>query len=218
MFGSIARRYDRANTILSGGVHHLWRRTAVRWSGARRGDRILDCATGTGDLAIAFEQVVGRGNVTGTDFTPEMIELARAKAPSIDFEIADVTKLPYDDASFDISAIAFGIRNVADPRAGIGELARVVRSGGRVMVLEFGQPPGRAFRAIYDTYRQRVLPRLGGMVTGEPDAYAYLEESAGRFPCGAAFVALMRESAAFSAIDFRPLTFGIAYLYRAVKA
>jgi demethylmenaquinone methyltransferase/2-methoxy-6-polyprenyl-1,4-benzoquinol methylase len=218
MFGSIAGRYDRANTILSAGVHHRWRKATVRWSGAKSGEAVLDCATGTGDLAIAFRKAVGAiGRVVGTDFTPEMIELARAKAGDIEFDVADVTKLPYGDATFDISSISFGIRNVADPRRGIAELARVVRSGGRVMVLEFGQPPNRAFRALYDLYRARILPRLGGLVTGEQDAYAYLERSAGRFPCGEEFAALMRDSGDFASVDFRPLTFGIAWLYRGVK-
>jgi demethylmenaquinone methyltransferase/2-methoxy-6-polyprenyl-1,4-benzoquinol methylase len=218
MFGSIAGRYDRANTILSAGVHHLWRGATVDWSGTKRGEAVLDCATGTGDLAIAFRKAVGAtGRVVGTDFTPEMIDLARAKASDIEFDIADVTKLPYDDATFDISSISFGIRNVADPRRGIAELARVVRRGGRVMVLEFGQPPNRAFRALYDLYRARILPRLGGLVTGEQDAYAYLERSAGRFPCGEEFAQLMRESGDFASVEFRPLTFGIAWLYRGVK-
>ena len=115
MFGSIAGRYDRANTIMSAGVHHLWRRAAVRWSGAKPGDAVLDCATGTGDLAIAFKKAVGNGRVVGTDFTPEMIELARRKSSDITFEVADVTALPFDDDSFDIASISFGIRNVGDP-------------------------------------------------------------------------------------------------------
>jgi demethylmenaquinone methyltransferase/2-methoxy-6-polyprenyl-1,4-benzoquinol methylase len=218
MFGSIAGRYDRANTILSGGVHHRWRRRTVRWSRAKRGDRVLDCATGTGDLAIAFQRVVGKeGEVIGTDFTPEMLALAHAKAKHIKFELADVTHLPYDDASFDISSIAFGIRNVADPRAGIRELARVVKSGGRVMILEFGQPPNSAFRAVYDFYRRHLLPRLGGIVTGERAAYEYLDRSAGAFPSAEAFVSLMRESADFSEVDYVRLMFGVAYVYRGVK-
>ena len=218
MFASIATRYDRANTILSAGVHHRWRRAAVRMANVKPGDRILDCATGTGDLAIEFQKAVGqRGVVVGTDFTPEMIELARAKSPSIRFEVADVTQLPYDAGSFDVAAIAFGIRNVGDPGRGIAELARVVRSGGRVIVLEFGQPPNRLFRALYDFYRVRVMPRIGGAITGKQDAYEYLESSAARFPCGDEFVAMMRESADFGTIDVRPLTLGIAYLYRGVK-
>jgi len=219
MFSSIAGRYDRANTILSGGVHHRWRRKTVRWSGAKRGDRVLDCATGTGDLAIAFKRAVGEeGIVIGTDFTPEMLDLARAKAKQIEFDLADVMHLPYDDASFDISSIAFGIRNVADPRAGVRELARVVKSGGRVMILELGSPPNGAFRRIYDFYRRHILPTVGGIVTGEQHAYEYLERSSSEFPCGDAFVRLMQESAAFHSVEYERLMSGIAYVYRGVKA
>ena len=214
MFASISTRYDRANTVLSAGVHHLWRKKAVRVSGAQPGDRVLDCATGTGDLAIAFKKAVGpNGRVLGTDFVPEMLELAKTKARDIDFEVADVTKLPYGDASFDVASISFGIRNVNEPRKGIAEMARCVRKGGRVLVLEFGQPRGRAFGALYDFYRRKVMPKIGGMVTGEQDAYEYLERSAGRFPCGEEFVQLMREAADFESISVTSLTFGIAYLY-----
>lgn len=214
MFASISTRYDRANTVLSGGVHHYWRRKTVRRSGAKRGDRVLDCATGTGDLAIAFHKITG--DVTGTDFVPEMLILARAKSREVTFDVADVTDLPFENDSFDIASIAFGIRNVNDPRKGIAEMARVVRPGGRVMVLEFGQPRNRAVGALYDFYRRRVLPKLGGMVTGEQEAYEYLDKTAGRFPCGDDFVQLMREAAPFRSIEYTPLTFGIAYLYRAV--
>ena len=218
MFASISTRYDRANTVLSGGIHHLWRRKAVRWSEAAAGDRVLDCATGTGDLAIAFRNAVGAtGRVVGTDFVPEMLEVARTKAPDITFEAADVTRLPYGDGSFDVASISFGIRNVNDPRKGIAEMARTLRSGGRLIVLEFGQPRSRFFGALYDFYRRRVMPKLGGMVTGEQDAYEYLESSAGRFPCGEDFVAMMRDAAAFSSVEYKTLTFGIAYLYRGIK-
>ncbi|HVR41314.1 MAG TPA: class I SAM-dependent methyltransferase [Thermoanaerobaculia bacterium] len=214
MFASIAGGYDRANTILSAGVHHLWRRKAVRRSGAKPGDRVLDCATGTGDLAIAFRKA--GAEVIGTDFVPEMLALAITKAPEIHFEVADVTALPYESATFDVASIAFGIRNVGDPRKGIAELARVVKPGGRVIVLEFGQPRSRVFRAAYDAYRKRVLPRVGGVVTGKRDAYEYLESSSARFPSGDEFVAMMRDAAKFSSIDYVPLTFGIAYLYRGI--
>ena len=218
MFASISTRYDRANTVLSGGVHHLWRKKAVRWSQARLGNSVLDCATGTGDLAIAFRNAVGAGGrVVGTDFVPEMLEVARTKAPDITFEVADVTQLPYDDASFDIASISFGIRNVNDPRKGIAEMARTLRSGGRLIVLEFGQPRSRLFGALYTFYRTRLMPKLGGIVTGEQVAYEYLESSAGRFPCGEEFVAMMKSAADFSSVEFKRLTFGIAYVYRAVK-
>src|SRR5205823_13031339 len=141
-------RYDRANTILSGGIHHLWRRRVVRRAGVRAGDKVLDCATGTGDLAIRFAKE--GASVVGTDFTPEMIALARAKAPAIRFEVADVTSLPFEDNSFDVASIGFGIRNVADPVKGIAEMARVAK---KVVILEFGQPRNAVLRALYKFYR-----------------------------------------------------------------
>lgn len=218
MFAAISSRYDRTNTVLSAGVHHLWRKKAVRASGAKPGDRVLDCATGTGDLAIAFKKAVGAsGRVLGTDFVPEMLDVARTKARDVEFETADVTQLPYGDDSFDIASISFGIRNVSDPSRGIAELARVVRPGGRVIVLEFGQPSGRVFGALYELYTRHLLPRIGGALTGDREAYAYLQTSAGRFPCGDEFVALMRGAARWSSIEHTPLTFGIAYLYKGVK-
>src|SRR5688500_10182154 len=219
MFRSISGRYDRANTVLSGGIHHRWRARAVRAAGARKGESVLDCATGTGDLAIAFKKAVGdSGRVIGTDFVPEMLEIARIKAPNIQFEVADVTKLPYGDQAFDVASISFGIRNVNDPGRGLAEMARVLRPGGRLIVLEFGQPHSRAFGAIYDWYRRIILPRVGGAITGRREAYEYLEASASTFPCGEDFVRLMRENGSFASIDATPLTFGIAWLYRGVKA
>ena len=217
MFRDISPGYDRANQVLSGGIHHLWSRAAVRLSQAKKGDAVLDCATGTGDLAIAFKKRVQYGRVVGTDFVPEMIELARKKSPRIEFEVADVTQLPYANDTFDVASISFGIRNVGDPRKGISELARVVKPGGRVIILEFGQPRGRAFSAFYDFYRKRILPRLGGVLTGNRDAYDYLESSTARFPSGDDFVAMMREAADFTSVDQRPLTLGIAWLYRGIK-
>ena len=211
MFASIATRYDRANNVLSGGVHHLWRRRAVRRAGVRPGQRVLDCATGTGDLAIAFRKA--GADVIGVDFTPEMIERARAKAPRIRFEVADVTSLPFSNDSFDIASIAFGIRNVADPVKGIREMARVVRPPGRVIVLEFGEPP-----LWFRGYHAHVLPRLGAALTGNRDAYKYLQTSTAKFPSGNDFVALMSRAARFEKITFEPLTFGVAYLYVGITA
>ncbi|HJT16010.1 MAG TPA: ubiquinone/menaquinone biosynthesis methyltransferase [Thermoanaerobaculia bacterium] len=211
MFASIATRYDRANTVLSAGVHHLWRRRAVRRAGVRRGQRVLDCATGTGDLAIAFRKA--GAEVVGVDFTPQMIDLARAKARDIRFEVADVTSLPFSNDSFDIASIAFGIRNVADPVKGIAEMARVVRPFGKVIVLEFGEPP-----RWFSLYHKHVLPRIGAMVTGNRDAYDYLQSSTADFPRGEAFVDLMRRSARFDSIAYEPLTFGIANLYVGVTS
>jgi demethylmenaquinone methyltransferase/2-methoxy-6-polyprenyl-1,4-benzoquinol methylase len=219
MFASISTRYDRTNTVLSGGIHHLWRKRAVRAAAVKPGHSVLDCASGTGDLAIAFKKAVGgSGRVVGTDFVPEMLDVARTKAADVEFEVADVTRLPYADATFDVSSISFGIRNVNDPGKGISELARVVKPGGRVIVLEFGQPRSRAFGALYAFYNRHILPRIGGLLTGERDAYSYLQTSAGRFPSGDEFVKLMHESARFSSIECEPLTFGIAWLYVGKKA
>jgi demethylmenaquinone methyltransferase / 2-methoxy-6-polyprenyl-1,4-benzoquinol methylase len=219
MFGEIAGSYDLANTVLSGGVHHLWRRSLVRWSGAKEGQRVLDCATGTGDLAIAFKKAVGSGEVIGTDFCAEMLVPAPGKAQkqglTIKFEQADVTQLPYESASFDISSISFGIRNVQDPAKGLSELARVVRPGGVVMVLEFGQPSTPGFQQAYDFYSKKVLPKIGGLITGRPQAYEYLQNSSAQFPCGDDFVSLMKSTGKFAKIEYKPLTFGIAYLYKA---
>jgi demethylmenaquinone methyltransferase/2-methoxy-6-polyprenyl-1,4-benzoquinol methylase len=183
----------------------------VRRAEVRRGQRVLDCATGTGDLAIRFQEA--GAEVVGIDFTPQMIEMAKAKAPSIRFDVADVMSLPYSNDSFDIASIAFGIRNVTDPRKAIVEMARVVRSGGKVIVLEFGKPPG-----WFSLYHRHVLPRVGAIVTGEPEAYKYLQASTTEFPSGDKFVKLMRESARFDSIKYEALTFGIAYLYVGVTA
>jgi demethylmenaquinone methyltransferase/2-methoxy-6-polyprenyl-1,4-benzoquinol methylase len=218
MFASIAPRYDRANTLMSGGIHHLWRRRAVRRAHVRRGNAVLDCATGTGDLAIAFKRAVGaEGRVVGTDFTPEMIALAHAKAQDITFEVADVKALPYDTGSFDVASIAFGIRNVDDPARGLAEMARVVRSGGRVIVLELGRPRNRLIRWAYDRYCRVALPRLGGALTGDRAAYEYLEVSSAQFPHDDEFVSLMESAADFASVEVEPLTFGAAYLYCGVK-
>jgi len=185
MFANIAPRYDRANTLMSGGIHHLWRRRAVRRARVRRGDAVLDCATGTGDLAIAFKQAVGPGGrVVGTDFTPEMIALARAKSREVTFEVADVKNLPYDDGSFDVASIAFGIRNVDNPVRGIAEMARVVGSGGRVVVLELGRPRNRFIRWAYDRYCHVALPRLGGALTGDRPGGGAPRGSSDRRPSG----------------------------------
>jgi demethylmenaquinone methyltransferase/2-methoxy-6-polyprenyl-1,4-benzoquinol methylase len=210
MFTSVASRYDRANTILSGGIHHRWRRRAVRRSKVTQGDRVLDCATGTGDLAIAFRRA--GATVIGTDFVEAMLDIARRKAPDIEFRAADAMRLPFEDASFDISSIAFGIRNVADPAKAIGEMARVLRPGGRLVVLEFGQPRG-AFAPFYKLYCRYILPRIGGILTGDRAAYEYLEKSAATFPSGDDFAALMKRSAKFDSVTWEPLTLGIAYLY-----
>jgi len=218
MFAGLASRYDRTNTVLSLGIHKLWRRKVVRLSGAKAGMSILDCATGTGDLALEFKKVVGQsGTVTGTDFCAEMLDFAPAKANALGldvrFELADAMRLQYADNSYDIASISFGIRNVDSPSQCLKEMARVVRSGGRVMILEFGQPEG-VFRYLYSFYRAVFMPMLGWIVTGKnKDAYNYLLDTTAVFPSGKKFIEMMEASGVFSEWHYVPFTFGIAYLY-----
>ncbi len=221
MFADIASRYDRANSVLSLGTHKRWRKKAVRASGARPGDAVLDVATGTGDLAFAFKQAVGGGSVVGSDFCQPMLDEAMVKRQrlgmDVAFEQADAMALPYQDSAFDVASIAFGIRNVDDPASALAEMARVTRSGGRVVVLEFGQPRG-IMAAPYKLYSKLVMPRVGGALTGHREAYEYLPETAAAFPCGDDFVDLMNGAAKFSSIKVTPLTGGIAWLYVATVA
>ncbi|MNL09928.1 Ubiquinone/menaquinone biosynthesis C-methyltransferase UbiE [compost metagenome] len=221
MFAKVAANYDRGNSVLSMGIHHLWRKKLVKWSGAKAGQKVLDCATGTGDLAIEFKKAVGpQGKVTGTDFCAEMLIPAPAKAAErgldITFEQADVTQLQYTDNLFDITSISFGIRNVSDPVKALKEMARVTRSGGTVMVLEFGQVQVPVFSSLYNFYSLHVLPKIGGLVTGQKDAYEYLQKSSAAFPCRDGFLDLMKESQAFSSYEYTSLTGGIAYIYKGV--
>lgn len=222
MFASIAGRYDITNSVLSMGTHHRWRKAAVKMSGASEGMSVLDCATGTGDLAIEFKKKVGSGGrVLGTDFCAEMMETAPAKAAGkkleIGFETADAMNLPYDEHTFDIASISFGIRNVDDPLKSLKELGRVVKPGGRVIVLEFGQPKG-LFKYPYAFYSRYVIPFVGGMMTGNREAYAYLPETSANFPAGDAFIELMEKSGKFSDMQSRRLMGGIAYIYAGTVA
>ena len=217
MFADIADDYDRINSVLSFGVHHAWRKKAVLESGAHEGDHVLDCATGTGDLAIEFKKTVGdSGYVMGTDFCAPMIEPAPGKAKEkgleIDFEVADAMNLPYDDDKFDIASIAFGIRNVDDPVVALKDMARVVKPDGRVVVLEFGQPKG-IMKLPYELYSQHIMPAIGGWLSGNREAYTYLPRTSAEFPAGKKFLALMDESGAFKEKRAIRLTGGIAYVY-----
>lgn len=217
MFSDIAPKYDLTNSVLSLGVHHLWRHATVKASGARAGMRVLDCATGTGDLALAFKRAVGpTGRVLGTDFNADMLSFApakaRAKGLDVEFEVADAMRLPYADATFDVSSIAFGIRNVDDPVVALGEMARVVVPGGKVVILEFGQPRG-IMGLTYRFYSKHIIPFIGGLLTGHREAYEYLPETAAAFPCREDFLDRMRQTGRFADVHYKELTGGIAFLY-----
>lgn len=217
MFADIANDYDQINGILSFGVHNAWRKKTVLESGAKPGHKVLDCATGTGDLALEFKKTVGhQGHVLGTDFCKEMIEHAPGKAEDrqlvVDFEVADVMNLPYDDNEFDITSIAFGIRNVDDPSVALKEMARVVKPGGKVVILEFGQPKG-VVGVPFRFYSRHVMPAVGGFISGNREAYTYLPETSATFPAGDNFLELMDKSGVFSNKKAVKLTGGIAYVY-----
>lgn len=217
MFADIADRYDRTNTTLSMGTHHLWRRRAVRESGVRSGDSVLDCATGTGDLALAFKRAAGpNGRVVGTDFCAEMLAHAPSKAEraglDIEWEVQDAMHLDFPDATFDVTSISFGIRNVDDPVVALRSMARVTKPGGRVVVLEFGQPGG-VFGRVFRWYSDNVIPFVGGKLTGEPEAYTYLNETSSQFPCGESFLELATDAGCFAATRSVAMSGGICWLY-----
>jgi demethylmenaquinone methyltransferase/2-methoxy-6-polyprenyl-1,4-benzoquinol methylase len=216
MFAQIAPRYDLANDALSFGIHRSWRKRAVELAEIQPGMSVLDCATGTGDLALAFKRATGTGEVVGTDFCAEMIAPAPQKAAraglAVRFEVADVLQLPYPDRTFDRASISFGIRNVDDPVRCMQQLARVTKPGGRVIVLEFGQPGG-LYGALYHFHSRFVMPLLGQLLTGNRQAYEYLPRTAAQFPAGENFLALMKTAGCFTTTRAVSLWLGTAWVY-----
>ena len=179
MFDRIARVYDRMNSVMTAGMHHHWRERAADLASVGPGDRALDVATGTGDLAIALR---ARGaEVTALDFSEGMLDVARAKAPDIRFEQGDALALPYADSEFDAVTVGFGARNFSDLGRGLREITRVTRPGGRIVVLEITTPQGAPLSWFFSIWFDRVVPALGRMA-GDRDAYAYLPSSVRRFP------------------------------------
>ena len=216
MFAEVAPGYDRANHALSFGVDLWWRRKAVAMTRVVRGERGLDVCAGTGDLSLALQR--NGAEVVGTDFCAPMLVRAAAKgserATKPRFLAADAMALPFCDAVFDFATVAFGIRNVSDPGAALREMARVVRPGGRVVVLEFCKPRFPLLASAYRFYFRFVLPTLGSWICGTKNgAYRYLHDSVMAFPERDAFLSLMRE-AGLQSPRMRLLTGGIAALYR----
>jgi demethylmenaquinone methyltransferase/2-methoxy-6-polyprenyl-1,4-benzoquinol methylase len=197
MFDRIAGLYDRMNTVMTAGLHHQWRRRAVDLAALSPGARALDVATGTGDLALELAtRVAPDGEVVATDFSERMLELARAKAASqngtvVRFETANALSLPYADNAFDAATVGFGARNFSDLRAGLAEMTRVVRPGGRVVVLEITTPRRPPLSTFFEVWFDRVVPALGRVADSQ--AYSYLPSSVRRFPGPEQLAGLMWE-------------------------
>ena len=213
MFARISGRYDLLNHLLSLGIDRGWRRAAVRAAGPLEGGCVVDVCCGTGDLALAFARA--RARVLGVDFTPEMLRHAgpkRLDGERVVFANGDALRLPVRDASADVVSVAFGVRNLADPVAGLREMARVVRPGGRVLVLECSPPPKGPVGACYNFYFTRVLPWIGGLISGDREAYRYLPRTVVAWP-PAEQVRERMNSVGLVDCDYRALTGGVAYLH-----
>jgi len=213
MFDRIARRYDLLNHLLSAGTDVRWRRRAVRLLDPQPGWRILDLATGTGDFAF---EAASRGSVrvTGVDLSVPMLRVGceKRRGRAVDLLCGDAEGLPFRDGTFDGVTVGFGIRNVARLDAGLREMGRVLRRGGRAVILEFSRPRTPVLSHLYMFYFKNLLPRIGALVSGDRVAYTYLYESVVRFPEGQDFLAAM-ERAGFREVRERRLTFGIATVY-----
>ena len=222
MFAGIARRYDLLNHLLSGNVDKSWRRLVARTlqPSLVEGARVLDVACGTGDLSRVLARA-GAASVIGLDFCRPMLEIARRKGAadgrSIPFVEGDALRLPFADGAFDVVTIAFGLRNLADVEEGLRELLRILKPGGRAAVLEFSSPVVPGFRALFRFYFTRLLPRIGGWLSGSRGAYRYLPDSVSRFPDQERLAALMR-GAGFEEVGYRNLTGGIAALHTGTRA
>lgn len=214
MFGRIARRYDLANHLLSGGADFFWRRRAAKIVGNWHPGDVLDLATGSGDLALAIQRRLPAARIVAADFSPEMLEIARKKGVA-NTVVADALQLPFESGSFDCVTVAFGLRNMADWDRALAEMRRVLRSGGHLLVLDFSIPTG-ALQPAYRFYLHRCLPLLASIVTGQKAAYDYLGGSIEKFPSGSAMRELI-ECNGFRDAAAEPLTGGIATIYTAAK-
>jgi demethylmenaquinone methyltransferase/2-methoxy-6-polyprenyl-1,4-benzoquinol methylase len=208
MFDRIAGRYDLLNTVLSGGTDAGWRRKAARATGLTPGGSALDIACGSGKLAGALAKIAGDGGrVLGLDFSPQMLVIARRDHPAIEFIEGDALNLPFDDGTFDASTNAFGLRNLAEPVKGLAEMVRVVKPGGRAVVLEFVRPPKNIVGAAYRIYLRTLLPVIGGAVSGQPAAYRYLSDTVDSYRSPEELTA-MAVAAGWSSVRFQPLALG----------
>jgi demethylmenaquinone methyltransferase / 2-methoxy-6-polyprenyl-1,4-benzoquinol methylase len=208
MFDRIAHRYDLVNTVLSGGTDGGWRRRAGRTTGLKPGGSALDVACGSGKLTAVLAGIAGpHGRVVGLDFSPQMLEIARRDHPGLEFLEGDALNLPFDDSGFDASTIAFGLRNLSDPVGGLREMVRVVKPGGRAVVLEFVRPPKNVVGSAYRLYLRTLLPAIGGAISGQPAAYRYLSDTVDSYRSPEELRALAA-AAAWTEVGYRELAAG----------
>lgn len=221
MFDNISARYDFLNHLLSLGIDKGWRRKVVRIVSATQPTKVLDIATGTADLAIALSKIDG-AHITGVDISAGMLKVGGEKidkkglSERIALQLGDSEQLPFEDNSFDAITVAFGVRNFENLEAGLSEMLRVVKPGGKVVVLEFSQPTGFPFKQIYRFYFKFILPTIGRLVSKDQSAYTYLPESVDAFPYGQRFLDILGKLGYSKAVA-KPVTFGVATIYTATK-
>ncbi len=222
VFTSVASKYDVMNDVMSLGIHRLWKDAMMDWLAPRPGQRLLDVAGGTGDIAFRFLKRAGSGHATVLDLTEPMLIEGRKRAEaekladSLEWVVGDAMALPFEDASFDVYTISFGIRNVTRPADALAEAFRVLRPGGRLMVLEFSQLPTPGLQNLYDLYSFNVIPRMGQVIAHDRDSYQYLVESIRKFPDQETFLGMIRD-AGFENAAYRNLTMGVAALHSGWK-
>ena len=223
VFHSVAAKYDLMNDLMSGGVHRLWKRVTIEMSGVRRGNKVLDIAGGTGDLTAKFSRIVGpEGVVVLADINDSMLKVGRDRlidrgvVNNVTFSQADAQYLPFPDNTFDVITIAFGLRNVTDKDMALRSMLRVLKPGGRLLVLEFSTPSNPLLSNVYDTYSFSILPKLGKLFANDADSYQYLAESIRMHPDQQTLQTMM-DDAGFANTDFHNMTGGVVALHRGVK-
>ncbi len=223
VFDSVAIRYDLMNDLMSAGVHRLWKRYTIQKSGVRSGGKVLDLAGGTGDLAALFSPIVGeKGRVVLADINGSMLRVGRDRlvdlglTNNIEFAQVNAEHLPFADNQFDCISIAFGLRNVTDKQKALQSMYRVLKPGGRLLVLEFSKPDSELLNKIYDAYSFNLLPKIGKWITGDEDSYRYLAESIRMHPDQETLKSMF-EQADFNDCDYFNLTGGIVALHRGFK-
>ncbi|SFQ06667.1 demethylmenaquinone methyltransferase / 2-methoxy-6-polyprenyl-1,4-benzoquinol methylase [Roseivivax halotolerans] len=222
VFQSVASKYDVMNDAMSLGIHRLWKDAMMDWLAPRPDQRLLDVAGGTGDISFRFLKRAGRGHATVLDLTEPMLVAGRQRAEaaemaeSLDWVVGDAMSLPFPASSFDVYTISFGIRNVTRPEVALREAHRVLKPGGRLMVLEFSRIPQPGLQKLYDLYSFNAIPAMGQAIAGDRDSYRYLVESIRRFPDQETFLEMVRE-AGFENASYRNLSLGIACLHSGWK-